>query len=85
MSQAKQKKRSLADQASTNKRSKEAEVCTICNKRITERGDKDAGEDAVYCEGKCSSWFHRQCAGLTQPCFKLISQSKLHFFVSIVC
>ena len=48
MSQAKQKKRSLADQASTNKRAKEAEVCTICDKHITDRGDKDAGEDAVY-------------------------------------
>ena len=48
MSQAKQKKRSLADQASTNERAKEAEICSICDKQITDRGDKDAGEDAVY-------------------------------------
>ena len=79
MSQAKQKKRSLAEQASTNKRAKEAEVCSICDKRITDRGDKEAGENAVYCEGKCSSWVHRQYAGLTQPCFKLISESKAPF------
>lgn len=79
ISQAKQKKQSLADQASTNKRAKEAVVSSICDKRITDRGDKDAGEDAVYCKGKCSSWVHRQCAGLTQPCFKLISESKAPF------
>ena len=33
----------------------------------------------VYCKGKCSSGVHRQCAGLTQPCFKLISESKAPF------
>jgi len=54
-------------------------MCSICNKRIVDRCDKDKGEDAVYCEGKCNSWVHRQCAGLTQPCFKLISESKAPF------
>ena len=47
MLQGKQKKRPYVDQAATNKRVKEAEVCSICNKQITNRSDKEAGKNAV--------------------------------------
>ena len=78
------KKRNLSDTAVSNKRAKEpglynSEVCSICNKRIEERSARNKGEDAVFCEGKCQKWLHRHCAGLSQPCFKLINETDAPF------
>ena len=54
-------------------------TCRICEKRIVENDSRHSGQDAVYCEGKCASWLHRQCAGLSVPCFSLITKSEAKF------
>ena len=36
-------------------------VCPICDNCINDKKD-----DSVYCDGRCASWLHRRCAGLTK-------------------
>ena len=33
----------------------------------------------MFCEGKCQKWLHRHCAGISQPCFKLINETDAPF------
>ena len=35
--------------------------CLVCGSRITEANKEEdiAGDDAVFCEGKCDAWIHR--------------------------
>lgn len=54
---------------------KQGTMCVICNKIIADHSTSHDGEDAVYCEGKCSAWMHRHCAGLSVPHFSQISSS----------
>jgi len=42
--------------------------CLISDKVILEPGDK-----AVFCEGDCQGWIHRQCAGITHPVLEKLS------------
>ena len=54
-----------------NETSKKGEsICYICIKVIEEdSGALHPGHDAIFCEGPCSSWLHRWCAGLTKAEF----------------
>lgn len=47
--------------------------CAVCCKKIVEQSTHNSGEEAVFCEGQCKSWLHRQCAGLTVPIFASIT------------
>ena len=47
--------------------------CSVCCKKIVEQSAHNPGEEAVFCEGQCKSWLHRQCAGLTVPVFASIT------------
>ena len=38
--------------------------CGVCTKKIIEQSPQNPSEEAVFCEGQCKSWLHRQCAGL---------------------
>ena len=49
--------------------------CSICEEDIKEPSNKVIGEDAVFCDGRCKSWVHRRCAGLTIAHFKIVSES----------
>ena len=44
--------------------------CDLCLKRIVE-----GKEEALQCEGGCSLWFHRYCAGVSVSHFKELSNS----------
>ena len=42
--------------------------CGTCHKEISDT------DQAVLCESGCNFWFHRQCSGLTEPAFQLLSR-----------
>ena len=48
---------SSTDRSSDGPPQPEVYVCRICQ--------KDAVTECIQCEGKCSSWLHFQCVGLT--------------------
>ena len=53
-------------------KSKETEssvYCAICEEIIIDQNEQEAGQDSIYCEGKCDAWVHRHCAGLTVSAF----------------
>ncbi|XP_065904034.1 uncharacterized protein [Dysidea avara] len=37
-------------------------ICPICTDIIIENTKEVDGHDAIFCEGTCNSWLHRQCA-----------------------
>jgi len=49
--------------------------CCICHKSIVENAVNTRDEEGVYCEGRCQSWMHRRCAGLSTPIFAEISNN----------
>ena len=54
-------------------------VCCTCNFVIAEDTNKNDGEDAIFCEGRCNSWLHRKCAGLSNSTFQHLSVSNSPF------
>jgi len=54
-------------------------ICPICADIIIENTDEVVGHDAIFCEGICNSWLHRQCAGLSKPLFQLFSNSEKQY------
>ena len=50
-------------------------LCLVCDEVIIEACDGVEGHEAVFCEGECQGWIHRQCAGLTRPAFNSLSES----------
>jgi len=49
--------------------------CLVCDEPILEPGEHCEGDEAVFCEGNCQGWIHRQCAGLTRPAFDSLGES----------
>ena len=50
-------------------------ICPICLETIIESTKSKPGHDAIFCEGYCSSWLHRKCAGLPKPLFTTLVKS----------
>ena len=76
-SAAKNKKRSLVPEESTQtsvtpKRNKGA-ICPICSSVVKET------QQAIFCEGICKQWMHRQCASLTVDAYTKASESPQPF------
>ena len=49
---------------------------STANEMIIE-GDHNKGEpgdDAMYCEGKCDTWIHRKCAGLSKQQYEALTE-----------
>ena len=49
-------------------------TCPICEEIVQDLpADKESeaghDHDAVFCEGKCNTWLHRRCAGLSRSLF----------------
>lgn len=63
--------------SSGSKKSKETEVCLICDEIIH---DGDNPDDAVYCEGDCQGWLHRNCVCMTKKMYVAIGQSNDPYF-----
>lgn len=64
----------------STKTKSEACYCPICEDEILEATAKKHGDDAVECEGSCTAWIHRGCAGLSKAAFKLVCESDKPFF-----
>ena len=62
------------------KRKKRAPViCPICEETVKDASSKKRGHDAIFCEGACQDWLHRQCAGLSKVNFDAAKASNLPF------
>lgn len=87
------KKRSLPDEPSADNTGKKAQKtvsgrgidrnqgtkCCVCNKTIIDQSASHDGEDAIFCEGECSNWMHRSCAGLSSSLFVTMTSSSKPF------
>ena len=51
-------------------------ICPICTDIIIENTKEVDGHDAIFCEGTCNSWLHRQCAGLSKSLFQSLAKSE---------
>ena len=60
-------------------------VCPICDESIVDATSHTSGQAAIFCEGLCKEWLHRQCAGLSKTAFDLASQSQDPFFCLHSC
>lgn len=58
---------------------KEVFYCPICGDIIIDDGVSKEGQDSVFCEGICSTWLHRGCAGLSKKAFSLLKTSDQPF------
>lgn len=57
-----------------------ASLCAVCSKIIQEASSATEGEDAVFCEGCCQRWIHRQCIGMSVPLFQALTKSQAPFY-----
>ena len=55
-------------------------ICPICLETIIESTKTKSGHDAIFCEGYCSSWLHRKCAGLPKSLFTTLVKSSDPYF-----
>ena len=63
----------------TSKKTKEV-LCSVCNKKIPDTADEvEEPKEAVFCEGECLAWMHRQCAGVSLTMFSKIADSDESF------
>lgn len=60
--------------AVTNKKDSQC-VCPVCCDPIEDAVGKKKGQDAVFCDGSCQEWIHRQCASLSKHAYSLVSYS----------
>ena len=58
------------------KASKERFFCPICEEEILDATGKKLGQDLIQCDGKCATWLHRRCAGLSKDAFKVIIETR---------
>ena len=54
-----------------NSPGEESTTCPICLDPIIDATEDTEGQEAIFCEGECDAWLHRQCAGLSQRLFKI--------------
>lgn len=57
-------------------------VCPICEETIKDSSTSSTSQQSILCEGTCSTWLHRKCAGLTKEVFQNLSKSKKPFLCS---
>ena len=58
--------------------------CPICLEVIIDSAKAKKGQDAIFSEGKCSSWLHRNCAALLELEFTAYKSPLILTFVLIV-
>ena len=56
----------------SEKRTKENQLsmCPMCDAVIADV----AGDDAVYCEGICTTWFHRKCVSMSKAVYDKLGE-----------
>jgi len=50
---------------------KQPVTCGVCKNKIV-----DGKDEALYCEGRCQSWMHRYCAGVSKIQFEELGRSE---------
>ena len=60
---------------SKKKKEKGTFICPICLENIVEATKTRQGQDSIFCEGSCSTWLHRKCAGLSRTAFIKIDKN----------
>ena len=55
-------------------------ICPVCEEVIKDTPEKTEGQASVFCAGVCSTWLHKQCAGLSVEAFKHLEQSVEPYF-----
>lgn len=55
-------------------------TCPVCAQPITEQTGDTEGQEAILCEGSCSAWYHRWCAGVSTQRYDLLSRSEDPFY-----
>lgn len=54
-------------------------ICPVCDELIIDGSDGDPGQESIECEGKCLTWLHRKCAGLSRRAFEEATSSSAPF------
>ncbi len=60
-------------------------TCPICEDVILDDTVTQTGQDSIFCEGACSTWLHRGCAGLSKKRFLQLNQSDKSFLCTSCC
>lgn len=55
--------------------SKKGGSCPVCLDKVEDPAGKRKGHKAIFCDGVCQDWIHRQCAGLSKAAFSKLSKS----------
>ena len=56
--------------------SRDSVTCPVCEEIIPDASKAEQVQDLIFCAGKCATWLHRQCAGLSVSAFKLLDNSE---------
>ena len=67
-----------------NRQSRNKVLNSVCCGQIVDKSNDHDGEDAIFCEGRCG-WIHRQCAGLSDPFFRLFTGNDDVPFLCVFC
>ena len=54
-------------------------TCPTCAQTIVEANDDREGQEALFCEGNCNTWYHRWCAGVSTLRYEALSSSEEPF------
>ena len=65
----------IITQWSKSKKPKDRVICSVCDDPIIDSVGNKPGEDSIFCDGNCSAWLHRRCAGLSKSAFLELSES----------
>ena len=57
--------------------SKEKFICPICDDVIVDAVGNKSGDDSIQCDGRCATWLHRRCAGLSKAAFNDLASCKV--------
>jgi len=60
-------------------------ICPTCLNPIEDANKDQEGQEAIYCEGICDAWLHRQCAGLSQNLYKVYQDGDDPFYCPNCC
>ena len=73
-------KSSRSTSVSKSERKRSVCVCPICDDEIVDDSSTQKGQDSIFCEGACSTWLHRGCAGLSKQLFFHYKTSDSSFY-----
>ena len=71
---------SRSSKINPNSNEAQAYICPICLDPIKDASDESTAEDAIVCEGRCNTWFHRKCAGLSKAVYEAATVSSAPFY-----